>query len=393
MRIGSLALLAVVLGIGLGYAGTVVEFGAVTPPPRLVDSGVRSAEIPQLSPPAAGQPLPRVQIAQVEHNFGTMGLDGSGSHTFEFRNVGDGPLRLKVGDPPCKCTVGALSKEVLAPGETSQVTVDYHPGGEQGQFHRTVPIHTNDPARQLVRLVISGQVTPIIRTVPAQILAYNLPLKEPRTFTAMLYALRNEDLAVTGYGFEDASLAEFFEVSSEPAPRSEWHEESALAAWRVEVTVLPGLPLGRFSQGLLLETNDPDRPTVTIEILGNVSPEISVAGSGFDSLNNVLTFGTVRRAEGAQRSLSVLIRGDNPQEVRLQVDRTVPESLEVTLGEPQPVGGGALVRVPLQIRVPPNAEEGSYFGIDRSGMGRVVLTSNLPQQPEVEIHVRLVIGP
>jgi len=394
MRLWSIILLAITCGVGLGFAGTIVEFGMVTPPPGLDPPAPRRALQPRIPPPAPGEATPKVEVDNAEHDFGTMGFDGTGSHTFVFTNVGNGPLKLEVGDPPCKCTVGELTKPVVPPGESAEVTVEYEPGSNQGTFSRTVPIHTNDPhvPGGTIQLLITGRVVPLVNISPPQFLAYGLSPDDSQELTAVVQAYQHEDLEITGHRLGDESLAEFFEVGYEPIPAGEADDPLAVAAYRVRLNILPGLPRGRISQTLYLETNIDEQPEISVDVFGNVNELITVAGSGFDSTNNVLTFGTIPQGESATRQLSVLVRDESLETLEVSVAATMPESLQVELGNVSELGGPQLRRIPLTITIPKDADSISLFGTKPDEMGRIVLATNHPEQPEITIYVRLIVG-
>ncbi len=393
MRLWSIVLLALTMGVGLGFAGTVVEFGLVTPPPALNATKPRTALRPQLSPPAPGEPTPKVVVDNATLDFGVMGEGGTGVHKFVFTNEGEGPLQLKVGDPPCKCTVGELSKSVVPPGESAEVEIKYEPGNMHGIFNRTVPIHTNDPhvAGGVIQLRITGRVVALLNVNPPQFLAYGVTPGQSQELTATLHAFKHADLRIEGHRFSDESIAEYFEASYEPLPVEEAGDPLVVAAYRVYLKILPGLPRGRFSQRLILETNEPDQPETTIDIIGNVTELISIAGAGFDPETHVLTFGTIAQGEQAQRQLSVLVRDEKLEDVQVTVESVHPPSLKVEVGEVAEMGGGRLRRLPLTVTVPRNAEAASLFGIRPEEMGKIQLTTNHPEQPQIVIHVRLIV--
>ena len=53
---------------------------------------------------AISSDAPRVEIPETTHAFGSIGTGDIGSHRFEVRNVGGGPLTLRRGSSSCTCT-------------------------------------------------------------------------------------------------------------------------------------------------------------------------------------------------------------------------------------------------------------------------------------------------
>ena len=107
MRIWMLIIIAVVLGVGLGFNLTILELGASpagTVKHDLIVAGVANPEITG--------PQPRIAFDKKEYNFGTMELNERLAHTFEVRNDGQLPLKLNSGGVTCgRCTEFTIGKE------------------------------------------------------------------------------------------------------------------------------------------------------------------------------------------------------------------------------------------------------------------------------------------
>ena len=108
-------------------------------------------------------PPPRLEIVGTKfHEFGTMAAKVKGSHSWEFKNVGEGPLDVWLQETTCACTVATLKTETgepqktitIAPGRSNAIEVSWEaqemgpvrPGGHAGhqrpgEFHR----HPDDP--------------------------------------------------------------------------------------------------------------------------------------------------------------------------------------------------------------------------------------------------------
>src|SRR5437870_3384779 len=98
MRIFVVVILAVLLGLSIGAAVSVAEFGPglLSPPgtagrPTLSNTGLRS--IP--GPPA------KAVVDELVYNFGEMDQNTEGRHVFKVRNEGSGVLVVKAGQTSC----------------------------------------------------------------------------------------------------------------------------------------------------------------------------------------------------------------------------------------------------------------------------------------------------
>ena len=99
-----------------------------------------------------------ISIPVKEYNFGTI-KEGEGkvSHVFEIKNTGTAPLVLTRVMSSCGCTVPSYSKEPIAPGKSSKITVTYDPAGRVYPFVKTVSIYSNGKEGPEV-ITIKGEV-------------------------------------------------------------------------------------------------------------------------------------------------------------------------------------------------------------------------------------------
>jgi hypothetical protein len=104
-------------------------------------------------PRAAGQ----IELSDEAFDFGMVPNTGPVSHTFQVRNVGDGPLSIEGLSTSCGCTTAEIDNKHLAPGEVTDLTVTYDPlahDGALGQFMRLVYVRSDDPETPEASLTI-----------------------------------------------------------------------------------------------------------------------------------------------------------------------------------------------------------------------------------------------
>ena len=99
-----------------------------------------------------------ISIPVKEYDFGTI-KEGEGkvSHVFEIKNTGSAPLVLTRVMSPCGCTVPTFSKEPIAPGKSSKITVTYDPAGRVYPFVKTISVYSNGKEGPEV-ITIKGEV-------------------------------------------------------------------------------------------------------------------------------------------------------------------------------------------------------------------------------------------
>jgi hypothetical protein len=65
----------------------------------------------------------------------------------------------------------------------------------------------------------------------------------------------------------------------------------------------------------------------------------------------------------------------------------------VEVGPGKPLGEGAVIQIPLTIRIPPNSPPANHWGAKASDLGQILLETNHPKQSELQILVRFAIKP
>lgn len=84
-----------------------------------------------------------------DFDFGTIKEDGGPvTHTFTIENVGNKPMVIRGIYISCGCTTSTHTKEAIMPGEKGQINVTLDPKGMEGQYIKTIFVHTNTKQRK-----------------------------------------------------------------------------------------------------------------------------------------------------------------------------------------------------------------------------------------------------
>lgn len=102
---------------------------------------------------------PKISVDKKVHDYGTIEQGADGTCVFTVTNTGNAPLIISFCKGSCGCTVPTCSKEPIAPGATTEITVRYDTK-RTGMINKTVTITSNavNEARMVVR--IKGKVNP-----------------------------------------------------------------------------------------------------------------------------------------------------------------------------------------------------------------------------------------
>lgn len=86
---------------------------------------------------------PRITFAEATHDFGEINQGDRVTYTFSYENTGNEPLILSDVRTTCGCTATNWSREPLAPGEKSEITVNFNSRGKVGMQNKVVTITSN----------------------------------------------------------------------------------------------------------------------------------------------------------------------------------------------------------------------------------------------------------
>lgn len=86
---------------------------------------------------------PQISFDNDSFNFGTIAQGEKVSHTFKFRNIGDGNLVITDVTTSCGCTASKYSVEPVASGENGTIEVIFDSYGREGKQLKSANVWTN----------------------------------------------------------------------------------------------------------------------------------------------------------------------------------------------------------------------------------------------------------
>lgn len=100
----------------------------------------------QFTPALAG---PEVEITHPQFKFGKVSQQVTVFHTFWIKSTGDDTLRIESVDPGCGCTKAPLEKDVLAPGDSTRLSIQFSTNRYKGNVNKRPNITTNASEEKL----------------------------------------------------------------------------------------------------------------------------------------------------------------------------------------------------------------------------------------------------
>ena len=369
------AVIGLVLGAALGYyearPWAVIELDQIETKP--------------IKKSAAEENQVKFEIPEKIFNFGKMERGTTMTHAFKVINTGETPLSIEVTGSTCKCTVGELEQSKLAPGEETDVMLEWTAKTKVGPFRHGARLAIS-PGSSEVELTVEGEVMESTSVYPGELIFGDVSVGE--TARAELFLLSNlqEDVQVTGHEFSDPALADQIEVEFLSADPSELPVPSAAGAVKVKATYQADQKIGRFRGWLELTTNLESSPKRTLFFAGNKIGDISIFGPGWSEQRGLLNMGAVRSDKGKTSRLILSVRGDAAKSSVFEIASVVPPQLKATLGERKSLND-QLMHAPLLLELPAGTPSMARVGEPASSDAVVLLKTNHPKVSEVQIRV------
>jgi hypothetical protein len=95
-------------------------------------------------------PIPSMEFATIDHDFGTINEGEIVEHTYSFKNTGEAPLIIQGAQGSCGCTVPDWSKEPIPVGGTGFVKAKFDTNGKTNAQNKTVTVTANTWPKQTV---------------------------------------------------------------------------------------------------------------------------------------------------------------------------------------------------------------------------------------------------
>ncbi|MFO0939384.1 MAG: DUF1573 domain-containing protein [Pirellulales bacterium] len=322
--------------------------------------------------------------------FGTMKHGTSMSHEFPIKNVGTAPLIVKNTGSTCKCTVGKLNKEVLMPGESEMIKLEWRGVAVNPSYAQTATFQTNCLNHAELKFQVEGAVIDSFVLKPSEIGLgdFAADTGTSREFSVFCYT---EGVDLSRFEWSNPETAKYIKLEhSEFQPSEDPDNAKAIKAYKVKLNVLPGLTVGNFSGNVLLHTNN-DLDRLELRVGGRSVSDMSViAGSSFNAESGILTLDKISAAEGHSMSVWLVLRGEEHATTEVTAEQdNASETLKVSVGEKRVEKTRTLV--PIKFEVPKGAKEAYYPGTGKGTFVKVLLKANSSKPTELPIHVKLIV--
>jgi hypothetical protein len=300
------------------------------------------------------QTPPKVAVDSSQHDFGQLGPGAIVSHRFQVSNKGGAPLRLLRVDTSCGCTSSLLGKDLLAPGESTELEVNFNTAGLQGPVQRTVTLVTDDPRSPSLLLGIQAEILGAIQVDSPISYFRDLHGNGRAKGRVRLTSTTGQPIQVLGVKL---SKAPWLGVATREADNEVWVELDLLAKR------LPPAPM-TGTDSIDLEVANPQPQVVHLEVRWEKRPPVSASPERVSWAD----------AGGKALAATVVLEHREHKPFRILATRASHEFLHATAGK------AAGPRQSVQITLDPFVQPGTFDE-------KIYLTLDTPGHPEFELRV------
>ncbi len=104
------------------------------------------------------QKQPKIELSHDHFYFGYMPQGVMVKHSYWIRNKGNDTLQIISVKPGCGCTTAPLSKDLIAPDDSAELTVTFDSKNMVGSTVKYIEILSNDPLKSATRVQFVAMV-------------------------------------------------------------------------------------------------------------------------------------------------------------------------------------------------------------------------------------------
>ncbi len=101
---------------------------------------------------------PAISFENETYDYGKVKQGEMVNFSFVFKNNGKTDLVIRSTRGSCGCTVTKPEKNIIKPGETSNISATFNSAGRRGRQDKSITVVTNDPKKSEITLWLKGEV-------------------------------------------------------------------------------------------------------------------------------------------------------------------------------------------------------------------------------------------
>lgn len=250
------------------------------------------------SPAIAQQDWAKQLFAETSHDFGAVSRGSGAEYHFHFKNTLDKDILITKLQTSCGCTQPSIAKGRIKPGEEGDVVAKFNTTSFTGQKSAVVTVVFAEPKPTEVQLNVSGFIRTDVVVEPAEVNFGSFRDGDAKPITLKISYTGNTTWQIQDVRSQFGQL----QVSLQRRQPSQQG-----VAYEMKVGLKKGTPVGEFRERMTLVTNEQETPTIALEVLGRVEPDLILTPAS-------LNLGSVPK--GGMVSKRLVLRGPEAFEVK-----------------------------------------------------------------------------
>ena len=212
---------------------------------------------------------PRVVIPEPSFNFGSVPQGQRVVHEFELRNTGDADLSIQRVSPSCGCTATTVSSNVIKPGGSEKIKVEFDTAGFSGVKTKLVQVLTNSVDKSELTLMLTGTIVRGVGLTPERLDFGEIHASSSRATRTKEFTLEIKEGAE--FGVKGAkSYSPYISVRQVAADPKKYS---------YVVELLPGAPKGELRDRVVVDFDGGKQSSVNIPISASILADLRLAPS------------------------------------------------------------------------------------------------------------------
>lgn len=206
---------------------------------------------------------PRLFFPHTSFDFGLLDQNQKAEHIFILMNTGDQPLTIDKIKAPCGCTIVELTKKVVEPNESGEISIIFNPADNRGKIEKMVYVHSNDPEQPIVRLVIMATVQMELEISPQNLFFNQVKAGTKATKEVSIKNSGQHPVSILSVKTTHPSLSFKVAPGSSPLPVQLKPGDSYIIAVEIEG---PSENEPMLMNQIIINTNSVNKPQITIPL-------------------------------------------------------------------------------------------------------------------------------
>ena len=207
---------------------------------------------------------PSLKVLDKIYKFGEAFEGTVLTHDFTIKNTGTKELIIKQVNPFPGCKVTGYDKSI-APGGEGKISVEVDLNETSGSMRKNILIVSNDSRRPAVAVTVVGVIQPYITVKPSQSIFFRGPAEKLPEAKIDLISSKN--------------TFHITKVESTLKDKIKYSLETVKEGSHYQLKVTNIAKQGQYSGKVIIHTDFPKRPSLTIRVDGNVEGVIGVKPS------------------------------------------------------------------------------------------------------------------